>query len=138
MYYKGGNILNMLREITGDDEKWRNILRGLNSEFYHQTVTTAQVENYMAQEIGIDLTAFFDQYLRNSSLPVLEHYFSDDNTLNFRWASCITSFDMPVDLELGENKVRVFPTTKWAELKVEEKSDVRIDADYYVGSFGVR
>ncbi|WP_194974820.1 M1 family metallopeptidase [Aquiflexum lacus] len=138
MYYKGGNILNTLRQITNDDEKWRNILRGLNIEFYHQTVTTAQVENYIAQKIGIDLAAFFDQYLRNSTLPVLEYYFSDDNTLNFRWTNCITSFDMPVDLELGENKVRVFPNTKWSELKVNHRSEVKVDADYYVGSFGLR
>jgi aminopeptidase N len=138
MYYKGGNILNTLREITNDDEKWRNILRGLNREFYHQTVTTAQVENYMAQKIGIDLTAFFDQYLRNSSVPVLEHYFSDDNTLNFRWTNCITSFDMPVDLDFGENKLRIFPTTKWTELKVDQRAEVKVDKDYYVGSFGLR
>nr|MBI1231567.1 M1 family peptidase [Cytophagales bacterium] len=138
MYYKGGNILNTLREITNDDEKWRNILRGLNREFYHQTVTTAQVENYMAQKIGIDLTAFFDQYLRNSSVPVLEHYFSDDNTLNFRWTNCITSFDMPVDLDFGENKLRIFPNTKWTELKVDQRAEVKVDKDYYVGSFGLR
>jgi aminopeptidase N len=138
MYYKGGNILNTLREIVNDDEKWRKMLRGLNSEFYHQTVTTAQVEDYLSQEAGIDLSGFFDQYLRNSAVPILEYYFSDDQTLNFRWANCINSFDMPVDLELGKNKVRVFPTTKWSELKVDQKSELKVDVDYYVGSLKVR
>ncbi|RPA69132.1 M1 family peptidase [Cyclobacteriaceae bacterium YHN15] len=138
MYYKGGNILNTLREIVNDDEKWRKMLRGLNSEFYHQTVTTAQVEDYLSQESGIDLSGFFDQYLRNSAVPILEYYFSDDQTLNFRWANCINSFDMPVDLELGKNKVRVFPTTKWSELKVDQKSELKVDVDYYVGSLKVR
>ncbi|NMC41899.1 MAG: M1 family metallopeptidase, partial [Bacteroidales bacterium] len=37
MYSKGGNMLHTLRQIIGDDEKWRDILRGLNREFYHQT-----------------------------------------------------------------------------------------------------
>ncbi|MCH6200750.1 M1 family metallopeptidase [Aquiflexum sp. LQ15W] len=138
MYYKGGNILNTLREIVNDDEKWRKILRGLNSEFYHQTVTTAQVEDYISQEAGIDLTSFFDQYLRNSSVPILEYYFSDDQTFNFRWANCIVSFDMPVDLHLGDKKVRVEPTTKWAQLTLEKKSDLTVDVDYYVGSLRVR
>jgi aminopeptidase N len=138
MYYKGGNILNTLREIINDDEKWRKMLRGLNSEFYHQTVTTAQVEDYLSQEAGIDLSGFFDQYLRNSTLPVLEYYFSDDQTLNYRWTNCINSFEMPVDLELGKNKVRVFPTTKWSELKVDQKSELKVDLDYYVGSFNLR
>jgi aminopeptidase N len=138
MYYKGGNILNTLREIINDDEKWRSILRGLNSEFYHQTVTTKQVEEYMADQIGMDLSGFFDQYLRNSALPVLEYYFSDDQTLNYRWTNCINSFDMPVDLELGENKIRVVPSTRWSELKVSQRTDVQIDADYYVGVFKLR
>ena len=32
MYYKGGNMLHMIRQIVDDDEKWRGILRGLNSD----------------------------------------------------------------------------------------------------------
>jgi aminopeptidase N len=135
MYYKGGNILNTLREIVNDDEKWRSVLRGLNAEFFHQTVTTEQVEGYMAEKIGMDLSAFFDQYLRNHSLPILEYYFSDDQTLQYRWTNCLASFDMPVDLEMGGKKVRVFPNTKWNELKVSKKSEVKVDEDYYVGSF---
>jgi aminopeptidase N len=135
MYYKGGNILNTLREIVNDDEKWRSVLRGLNAEFFHQTVTTEQVEGYMAEKTGIDLSAFFDQYLRNHTLPILEYYFSDDQTLQYRWTNCLASFDMPVDLEMGGKKVRVFPNTKWNELKVSKKSEVKVDEDYYVGSF---
>jgi aminopeptidase N len=138
MYYKGGNILNTLRQIVNDDEKWRSILRGLNAEFYHQTVTTKQVEDYMSDQIGLDLSTFFDQYLRNSSLPVLEYFFSDEQTLQYRWTNCINSFDMPVDLELGDKKVRVSPSTKWSELKVGKQADVMVDADYYVGSFRLR
>ena len=35
--------------MVDDDEKWRGILRGLNREFYHQTVTTQQIEQYISQ-----------------------------------------------------------------------------------------
>jgi len=138
MYYKGGNMLNTIREIINDDEKWRMILRGLNQEFYHQTVTTQQIEDYISLQAGIDFSAFFDQYLRTSTVPTLEHYFSDDKTLNFRWTNCILSFDMPVDLELGETKVRINPTTQWKKLEVNQNSDVTVDLDYYVGSLKIR
>jgi aminopeptidase N len=47
MYYKGGNLLNMIRTIINDDEKWRNILRGLNKTFYHKTVTYDDIVNYI-------------------------------------------------------------------------------------------
>lgn len=138
MYYKGGNMLNTMREIINDDEKWRMILRGLNQEFYHQTVTTQQIEDYMSIKSGIDFSAFFDQYLRNHTVPILEYFYSDDKTLNFRWANCIASFDMAVDLELGDTKVRINPTTQWKKLEVNQKTEVKVDLDYYVGSLRVR
>ena len=137
MYYKGGNILNMLREIHNDDTKWRNILRGLNEEFYHQTVTTGQVEAYLSAQTGMELKPFFDQYLRNSSIPILEYYFSDEDTLQYRWSNCIATFDMPVDVKLHDEVLRIKPTTTWSELKVKS-TDIEIDPDYYVGSMRLR
>ena len=57
MYYKGGNLLNMVRTIINDDEKWRSILRGLNKTFYHQTVTYDDIVNYINEQSGINLIA---------------------------------------------------------------------------------
>src|SRR5690606_32003375 len=85
MYYKWRNMLNTIREIVQDDERWRQMLRGLNEKFYHQTVTTQQVEDYMSVSLGIELKPVFDQYLRDVRIPILEYYFSDEQTLNFRW-----------------------------------------------------
>lgn len=133
MYYKGGNLLNMLREILNDDEKWRQILRDLNQEFYHQTVTTKQVESFISQAFGTDLKPIFDQYLRDERVPVLEYYYSDNQTLNYRWISCLSSFTMPVDVEIAGEKIRIQPKTTWSELKVKIKSEVKVDPDYYVG-----
>lgn len=133
MYYKGGNLLNMLREILNDDEKWRSILRGLNKEFYHQTVTTQQVESYISQAFGMDLKPIFDQYLRDERIPVFEYYYSDNQTLNFRWISCIPSFTMPVDVEIGGEKKRIQPKTSWTQVQVKNQADLKIDPDYYVG-----
>ena len=73
MYPKGGNMLHTLRTWIGDDEKWRSVLRGLQRDFYHQTVTTEQIENYIATQTGKDLKAFFNQYLRDTRIPVVEY-----------------------------------------------------------------
>lgn len=133
MYYKGGNLLNMLREILNDDEKWRQVLRGLNKEFYHQTVTTDQVEHFMAMAFGMDLRPIFDQYLRDERIPVLEYYYSDNQTLNYRWNSCLPSFTMPVDVEIGGEKMRIQPKTIWTQVQVKNQTDLKVDPDYYVG-----
>ena len=69
MYYKGGSMLHTIRQLVNDDEKWRGILRGLQSTFWHQTVTAAQVENYIARRAGIDLSKVFQQYLTTTMVP---------------------------------------------------------------------
>src|SRR5690606_32273020 len=138
MYYKGGNMLNTIREIVQDDERWRQMLRGLNEKFYHQTVTTQQVEDYMSVSLGIELKPVFDQYLRDVRIPILEYYFSDEQTLNFRWINSVASFDMPVDLVVGEKSIRVKPTTRWNKVKVNGISTVSVDEDYYVGILKMR
>ena len=138
MYYKGGNLLNMLREILQDDEKWRQILRGLNEAFYHQTVTTTQVEGFISKAFGRDLKPIFDQYLRDNRVPLLEYYYSDDQTLNYRWTSCLPSFTMPIDIEIEGKKTRITPTENWNQLKVDKKGSLSVDLDYYVKSLMVK
>ncbi|MCH7399239.1 M1 family metallopeptidase [Belliella sp. DSM 107340] len=137
MYSKGGNMLNTLREILNDDDRWRNILRGLNEEFYHQTVTTEQIERYIIEKSGLDLESFFDQYLRNISIPTFEYYYDQENTLHYRWANCIASFNIPVDVQIGKKKVRLAADTQWSEYKVGKNLPVRLNPNYYVGAFNL-
>ncbi len=138
MYYKGGNFLNTLRQVLNDDEKWRTLLRGLNKEFYHQTVTTAQIEEYIASVFGMDLSKIFDQYLRNTSIPILEYFYSDEQTLKFRWTNCIKDFNMPTDIKIGAETKRIWPTSSWTTIEINAKSHLTIDPDYYISSFKLR
>ena len=132
LYTKGANLLHTLRQIAKDDEIWRMILRGLNSEFYHQTVDTKQIEDFISSKIGFDLTTFFDQYLRDIRIPNLEYSISN-GLLTYRWTNVIDNFTMPIEIEvLGEN-IWIYPTTK--KKSIEINSDrIKIDRDYYVKS----
>src|SRR3989454_7937066 len=40
MYPKSGNMLHTIRQLVGDDAKWRSVLRGLNRSFWHRTTTS--------------------------------------------------------------------------------------------------
>ena len=64
-------MIHTLRQLVNGDEQWRQILRGLNKTFYHQTVSTKDIETYISNESGLDLTAFFNQYLRDIRIPSL-------------------------------------------------------------------
>lgn len=133
MYPKGGNMLHTLRQIVNDDDKWRLILRGLNAEFYHQTVTTNQIESYIANEAGINLSYFFDQYLRDYRIPVFEYRILE-NTLVYRWTNCIEGFNMPLKVTIdGVDTVLKFshPISNKFELS-RKNAVVKIDPNYYV------
>jgi len=125
MYYKGANMLHTIRQVICDDKKFRDILRGLNKKFYHQTVTTKQVEDYMIQQSGKDLTKIFDQYLRNTKIPRLR-LDVDGDFLKYKWDDCIEEFNMPVKLTNGQ---WLLPASDWQQLKMDAKSLKDIDAD---------
>ncbi|MHA6248333.1 M1 family metallopeptidase [Pontibacter sp. CAU 1760] len=132
MYFKGANMLHTLRQLVQDDAKWRSILRGLNKDFYHQTVTTAQIENYLSEHIGRNLTPVFDQYLRDVRIPELAYY-TDGKQLYYRWANSVADFDMPVKVRLDGKEKWLEPTTKWQHLPgVGKKTKLEVDRNFYV------
>lgn len=134
MYYKGANMLHTLRQLIEDDEKWRNILRGLNKTFYHQTVTTKQIEDYISKETGYDLTEFFNQYLRTTQIPTLE-YKIDGKQIKYRWINVIEKFDMPVQVSINDNLQWFFPKKEWQTHTYDEYIGMfKIDPDFYVES----
>jgi len=137
MYSKGGNMLHTLRQIIDDDDKWREILRGLNSAFYHQTVTSEQIEGYIIEQSGINLSKFFDQYLRDDRIPVFE-YSIDGNELVYRWSNCIRGFDMPLKVSLSGEESWLSPSTRWSRMELKiEKPVISIDPNFYVAEFNI-
>jgi aminopeptidase N len=137
VYYKGGNMLNTLRTILDDDEKWLGVLRGLNKEFYHRTIASSELEEYMADYLNLDLSSFFDQYLRDPRLPVLEYFFQND-MLHYRWMNTISSFDMVVDVTLGDKEVRLKPSTNWTTDLIKKVEELKVNPNYYVATFQSR
>ena len=132
MYYKGANMLHTLRQLIEDDELWRQILRGLNSTFYHQTVTTEQIEKYISKQTQKDLSAFFDQYLRNSKIPTLEYEF-DGKQLKYRYINTVKEFDMPIRIVVDGDSQWIFPkkNSEWKTQKLKGK-EISVDVNFYI------
>lgn len=130
IYSKGANVLHTIRQIADSDEKWRMILRGLNKDFYHQTVETKQIENYISDKMGYDLSTFFDQYLRTTNIPVFE-YKLNDGLLEYKWTNVVDGFKMPVEVFVGDEKIRLNPTQQTKSIDVKSEK-IRLDKNYYV------
>ncbi|MBV9879951.1 MAG: M1 family metallopeptidase, partial [Gemmatirosa sp.] len=134
MYPKGGEMLHTIRQIVGDDAKWRDILRGLNKTFWHQTVMGQQVQDYISRQAGTNLSKVFDQYLRTTMIPAFEYRIAGD-TLVYRWANVVPGFDMPLKVTLDWPELAtIHPTTAWqrARVKLPNASDFRVDQNFYV------
>nr|WP_314544899.1 M1 family metallopeptidase [uncultured Empedobacter sp.] len=132
MYYKGANMIHTLRTWMNNDEKFRQMLRGLNKEFYHQTVTTEQIENYIAKFSGLNLNTFFNQYLRTIKVPTLELK-QNGNKVEYRYTNVVDGFAMP--LRLKDSDVTINPTTNWQTINnstITKAIDVTINPNYYI------
>ena len=137
MYSKGGAMLHTLRQIINDDTKWRALLRGINHDFWHQTVTGAQIEEYIAEKTGLDLKPFFDQYLRDIRIPILE-YTIKGGEVTYRWANCVQRFNMPMKVLISGKEYLLTPTTRWTTLKTDADSPVLIpDKNFYATTFNL-
>lgn len=137
MYNKGGNMLHTIRQVVNNDVLWREILRGLNREFYHQTVDGSQIEAYISKKSGINLQKVFDQYLRDTRIPELEYRLNKKGKVTYRWTNCVEGFDMPVKVSLTPGTFEMIqPTTEWktSRYKGSKKELLRVDEDFYVGS----
>lgn len=137
MYYKGGNLLNQMRTIINDDEKWRGILRGLNKTFYHKTVTYQDIVGYINQQSGIDLTTVFDQYLKHPHVPTL-NFITINGKLMCRWIADVPGFAMPVKVRIkgGEYKF-INPKGRFSPVELDgaTKDNIEVDTfNYYIAT----
>lgn len=132
MYYKGGNMLHTIRNIINNDEKWRGILQGLNKTFWHQTVTTQQVENYISQQSGIDLSKIFDQYLRTTKIPLLQ-YKIDGDKLTVKYDRVVPGFAMPIRATINGKEVIIKPTEATQVIMYpEELKTFEVNRNFYI------
>jgi aminopeptidase N len=132
MYPKGGNMLHTIRNVINDDAKWLSILRGLNAEFWHQTVTTQQIESYISNKAGIDLSKVFDQYLRTTNIPLLR-YSVNGKTLTFSYDRVVKGFAMPLRVTINGKERVITPTGATQTLEFpDDIQTFEVNRNFYV------
>ena len=128
MYPKGANMIHTIRQVINNDEKFRQILRGLNKDFYHQTVTASQIQNYFSEKSGIDLKSIFDQYLTTIKIPTLE-YKQNGNQLTYKWTNVVPNLKLPIRLADGQE---LKPTEEWQTATLKSSDEWKVDPNYYI------
>ena len=134
MYPKGGNMLHTIRHVINDDTKWLSILRGLNADFWHQTVSTEQIETYISKKAGIDLSKVFDQYLRTTEIPLLK-YKVNGKTLSFRYEKVVKGFAMPIRVFINGKEVAITPNEAVQTFAFpEEIRTFEVNRNFYINA----
>ncbi len=139
MYDKGQLVLNTLRSVISNDSLWFDVLRGLMTRFSMQTVTGDDITGFINQRTGTDYGYFFDQYLRNTKIPVLEVSSwkkGSESSARYRWKADVKGFKMPIRVTTGKGTWGwIFPTTEWQTMTLGDLApeDFAIEKDrFYV------
>ena len=114
-YDKGAAVVHMIRVMMNDDEKFRQLLRGLNKDFYHKIVTSKQVEDYIIKFTGLDLKPLFDQYLRSTQIPKLEWYIKKKE-LFYRFTNTVPGFSLPLPVYTNKKSETLRVTSEWQSI----------------------
>jgi aminopeptidase N len=111
MYYKGALLLNTLKNILKNDDRWWEILLKYSETYRHKIIDTETVIAFFSSEFKMDLTSIFNQYLRYKDIPELVLQKSND-TLEYFWKTNEPNFKMPVDVRIGKDIIRLHATTE--------------------------
>jgi aminopeptidase N len=95
MYSKGAALIHTIRTLVNNDTLFRNMLREMNVLYYHKTVTSMEIEQFMSNYLRMNFTSLFDQYLRTNQVPMLVTR-NKRKATEIRWENCIPTFDMPL------------------------------------------
>ena len=132
MYYKGGNMIHMIRQLLQDDEKFKQLLKSIQQKWYHKTLDSKDLEQFIIDQTGFNLKPLFDQYLRHTEIPTLE-YEIQGNTIRYRFTNCIPDFALPLKITAGAT-YWMDATTTWKSLSVAQASLFKVDRNFYINS----
>lgn len=130
MYYKGALMLNTIRHIVNDDEKWWKLLLDYSNHFKHQIIEANDVIDYFSTNSGINLRPVFEQYLYYKQLPQL-HIEPSKKGFIYYWKTDVENFEMPVEVTLDGNTIRLQATNQSQTYKTKSKSQVKVNKEKF-------
>jgi aminopeptidase N len=124
MYFKGALMIATLRSwlaTTGPaaqaDARWFALIKEFYNHFKYQTILTADVVGWWNDHTGLNLTPFFNQYLRRTAIPALELNFDEaSQTVLYKWQAEEPGFAMPIQVGDPAHWQTIVPTTTWQSM----------------------
>lgn len=125
MYYKGALMLNTIRHIVNNDEKWWEMILDYSNHFKYQIIEANDVIEFFTTQSGVNLRPVFRQYLYYTNLPELIIETSKKG-FNYYWKTDVENFEMPIEIVINGQIIRLNPTNKPQFYKVKKKKNTSI------------
>lgn len=135
IYIKGASMIHTLRQVVNNDVIFRNLLRDMNLEFYHQTVSSNQIEKYISAYLKLDLDGFFKQYLTTTQIPTIA-YKIKKRKIKYRFTNTVKNFNIPVKVIIDTDEKWINPSSKkWKTIKkTKPNTTFTIEPNFYINS----
>ncbi len=120
-YFKGSWVLHTLRHVIDNDELWFSMVRGLYEKYAFSNVSNEEIFDWFEEKSGLELSAFFEQYLKRPSIPKLALRNIDklNGSVIFeaKWDNVIEGFSLPVGYtKVNEDRITI--TDEWQRFQV--------------------
>ena len=135
-YFKGALMINTLRSVINDDNRWWPLLYDFYQQFKYRNIMTEDVVAFFNRETGMNLTPIFNQYLRHAEIPTLQLFFDPaTRSVSYKWRADEPDFAMPVLVGEKDHWQRIVPTEQWQTMKTSlSKDQFEVATDlFYVG-----
>ena len=117
-YFKGALMIATLRSIVDNDTEWFRLLKAFYQHFKYQDIMTEDVTAWWNANTRMNLTPFFNQYLRQTAIPCLELNFdAATQSVMYKWQAQEPGFSMPVKVGDPAHWQTIHPTLDWQVLK---------------------
>ncbi|MEM6264567.1 MAG: M1 family metallopeptidase [Bacteroidota bacterium] len=133
MYYKGSWMLHSLRTAVNNDNLWFRTIKSFALDHMMQQMDSQQVIAYFNEKLGQDYTYLFQQYLRETKLPILAYRIKkkrgNKGTLEYKWVCNTANFRMPVEVTIGKKRMRLTPTPDWQSFPLDNAKQSEVEFD---------
>lgn len=132
VYFKGTWMLHSLRYAVNNDELWWATLKKYAETFRYKNLNTTDAISFFSDELKTDYSWLFNEYLRNTDLPILEYKWQFDKKsakvgegdFYYRWKAKERHFALPVEITIFNTKHRISPTTEWQVFRATEMKNI--------------
>lgn len=128
VYTKGAMLLHNLRCTINDDSLFFRIIKDFAVKYRQKVVTSNDFIRLVNEYTQKDFTPFFDKFLMETGLPVLEYSWEQKGKnliFEFKWTEVKDGFEMPFCIRSGNKSFRLVGTTKSQKVVLNNAENFR-------------